>query len=115
MLADVVAMKSRLTASAIGALLALTDTSASCADTVIGADEGKLLLTAGFSDLEGSGGGGLVPLAFITGYGSNESWGVNAHFTSIQLRDFHLHSFGMAIGLFDRLELSSSPVTGTYA
>lgn len=80
-------------------------------------DEGKLPLTAGFSDLEGSGGGGLVPLAFITGYGSSTSWGANAHFTNIQLRDLHLYTYGLAAGLFDRLELSYTreqlDITGT--
>ena len=32
----------------------------------IGADGGKLLLTAGFNDVEGAGGGGLVPWALIS-------------------------------------------------
>ena len=36
----------------------------------LGADEGKLHLTAGFNDVDGAGGAGLVPLAFISGYGS---------------------------------------------
>src|SRR5579859_5402176 len=72
---------------------------------ILGADEGKLLLTAGFSDLEGSGGGGLVPLALISGYGSADSWGANAHFTSISLRDFQLRAYGATAGLFDRIEL----------
>jgi hypothetical protein len=71
-----------------------------------GADQGKLPLTAGFSDLEGSGGGGLVPMAFITGYGSNTSWGANAHFTNIQLRDLHLYTYGVAAGFLDRIETS---------
>jgi DUF3034 family protein len=110
-------MKLILTASAVGALLTLTAANISRADTIIGTDAGKLLLTGGFSDLEGSGGGGLVPLAFITGYGTNKSWGLNAHFTNIQLQDFHLNSFGIAVGLFDRLELSFDRqllnVTGT--
>jgi hypothetical protein len=76
------------------------------ADNIFGADEGKLPLTAGFSDLEGAGGGGLVPLAFITGYGSNTSWGANAHFTNIQLRDIHLYTYGVSAGLLDRFEVS---------
>ena len=76
------------------------------AENIFGGDEGKFLLTAGFSDLEGSGGGGLVPLAFITGYGSNQSWGANAHFTSILLPDYHIDAYGIAAGLFDRVELS---------
>jgi hypothetical protein len=65
-----------------------------------------LPLTAGFSDLEGSGGGGLVPLAVITGYGSSTSWGANAHFTNMQLRDLHLYTYGVSAGLLDRVELS---------
>jgi hypothetical protein len=80
-------------------------------------DQGKLLLTAGFSDLEGAGGGGLVPLAFITGYGTQDSWGANAHFTDIELRDFSLYTFGGAVGVFDRVELSYTrqhlDITGT--
>jgi hypothetical protein len=84
---------------------------------LFGADEGKLPLTAGFSDLDGAGGGGLVPLAFITGYGSDSSWGANAHFTDIELRDYQLHTFGVAVGALDRVELSYTHqqlnVTGT--
>jgi Protein of unknown function (DUF3034) len=80
-------------------------------------DQGKLLLTSGFSDLEGAGGGGLVPFAFITGYGTRDSFGGNAHFTDIELRDYRLYSFGAAAGLFDRVELSYThqhlSITGT--
>ena len=87
------------------------------ADNLLGTDEGKFLLTAGFSDLEGSGGGGLVPLAFITGYGSSDSWGANAHFLDIQLKDFQLRAFGAAVGVFDRVEVSYTRhefnITGT--
>jgi len=84
---------------------------------VPGADEGKFLLTAGFSQLEGAGGGGLVPLALITGYGSSDSWGANAHFTNIQLKDFQLRTYGAAAGALDRFEVSYTrhefDVTGT--
>jgi len=90
------------------AVVALGLMGARCAlaDNIVGADEGKLPLTAGFSDLEGAGGGGLVPMAFITGYGSNTSWGANAHFTNIQLRDIHLYTYGVSAGLLDRFEVS---------
>lgn len=90
------------------AMVALGMMGAHCAraDNLVGADEGKLPLTAGFSDLEGAGGGGLVPMAFITGYGSNTSWGGNAHFTNIQLRDIHLFTYGVAAGALDRFEVS---------
>ena len=72
----------------------------------IGADGGKLLLTAGFNDVEGAGGGGLVPWALITGYGTNQSWGANAHYTDVRLREFDLRTAGVAVGAFDRIELS---------
>jgi hypothetical protein len=86
--------------------LGLMGADCALADNIFGADEGKLPLTAGFSDLDGAGGGGLVPLAFITGYGSNTSWGANAHFTNIQLRDIHLYTYGVSAGLLDRFEVS---------
>ena len=38
-----------------------------------GPDQGKLLATGGVSQVEGAGGGGLVPWALITGYGSVDS------------------------------------------
>jgi hypothetical protein len=72
----------------------------------IGADKGKLLLTAGFSDVDGVAGGGLVPWAVITGYGTDISWGANAHYTNVGLRDFDLDTIGLAVGVFDRVELS---------
>jgi len=87
------------------------------ADNFLGGDEGKLLLTAGFSDVEGAGGGGLVPFAVVTGYGSTDSWGANAHFTTIRLSDLDLHAYGVAVGAFDRYELSYTrhelDITGT--
>ena len=97
--------------------LILIWTTPSWADNPFGADEGKLPLTAGFTDVDGAAGGGLVPLAFITGYESQDSWGANAHYANITLRDFTLRSVGVGVGLFDRLELSYTrqnlDVTGT--
>jgi|ERR1700733_1092953 len=109
-----------LTASCLAAVAILTVGTlaggAARAQNIFG-DEGKLLLTSGFSDFDGAGGGGLVPLAFITGYGSRDSWGANAHFTITQLPDFRALTYGVAAGLFDRLELSYThqhlDVTGT--
>jgi hypothetical protein len=87
------------------------------AQSRIGADQGKLLLTAGFSDVEGAGGGGLVPFAFITAYGTSDSWGANAHVTHIDVSDFRLDAYGVAIGALDRVELTFTrhdlDVTGT--
>ncbi|MDO9338240.1 MAG: DUF3034 family protein [Caulobacteraceae bacterium] len=67
---------------------------------------GKLLLTGGVSTIEGSGGGGLATWATTTGYGSEEGVGGNAHATFVSLPDFEFRTYGVAVGLFDRVELS---------
>jgi hypothetical protein len=78
------------------------------AQGLFGADQGKLLLTAGFSTVEGAGGGGLTPWALITGYGSSDSWGANTYITGVALRDFQFTSAGFGVGILDRFELSFS-------
>jgi hypothetical protein len=77
-------------------------------ESALAPDSGKLPLTAGFNDVDGVGGGGLVPWALITGYGTADSWGANAHFTAVQLRDFSLRSYGAAVGALDRIEVSAT-------
>jgi hypothetical protein len=69
-------------------------------------DSGKLALTSGFSDVDGAGGGGLVPFALITGQGTDQSWGADAHYTFVPVRDFRLQSYGAAVGILDRVEVS---------
>ena len=69
-------------------------------------DVGKLTATGGVSQVEGAGGGGLVPWALITGYGTRDSWGANAHYTGLRTQDYALDSFGVAVGIADRVELS---------
>ncbi|PHV09190.1 hypothetical protein CSQ96_01470 [Janthinobacterium sp. BJB412] len=69
-------------------------------------DMGKFLATGGVSQLEGAGGGGLSPWALISGYGSADSWGANAHYTRVGTQDYTLASYGVAVGIADRLELS---------
>ena len=69
-------------------------------------DMGKLLATSGVSQIEGAGGGGLTPWAAITGYGTRDSYGGNAHVTTVRTDDYALDSWGVAVGVADRLELS---------
>ncbi len=69
-------------------------------------ESGKLLATAGVSQIEGAGGGGLVPWALITGYGTKDAVGANAHYTYVHTARFDLHTAGAAVGLYDRVELS---------
>ena len=69
-------------------------------------ESGRLLATSGVTQLEGAGGGGLVPWALITGYGTRDAIGANVHYTSAYLPSFTLQSAGVSVGLMDRLELS---------
>ena len=70
------------------------------------AENGKLLATGGVSQIEGAGGGGLVPWALITGYGTRDGVGYNVHNTFVRLGNYSLHAPGVSIGLYDRLEVS---------
>lgn len=67
---------------------------------------GRLLLTGGVSTIEGAGGGGLVPWALIGGYGTRDEVGLSAYVTGVDTRDFTLASYGGAINMFNRVELS---------
>ena len=69
---------------------------------------GKLLLTGGVSTIEGSGGGGLSTWATITGYGEEDGIGGNAHVTIVDLPDYQFRTAGVAVGLWDRVELSAA-------
>jgi hypothetical protein len=69
-------------------------------------DSGKLLATGGVSNLEGAGGGGISTWAVISGYGSEDGIGANAHYTYTSLPQFQVHSTGASVGLFNRVELS---------
>ena len=67
---------------------------------------GKLLLTGGVTTVEGSGGGGLSSWATITGYGTREGIGANAHATRVALPDYQFRAYGASLGLYDRVEVS---------
>jgi truncated hemoglobin YjbI len=67
---------------------------------------GKFIATGGVSQVEGAGGGGIVPWALISGYGTRDGWGANVHYTYVGTQDYSLKTYGVAAGLFDRVELS---------
>jgi len=69
-------------------------------------DLGKLLATSGVIQVEGAGGGGLVPWALISGYGTRDSYGANVHATVLRTQDYALTTHGMAIGFADQVEMS---------
>lgn len=76
--------------------------------SLLNSGSGRLLLTSGVSQVEGSAGGGLTPWAFIAGYGTDRQIGGNAYATYIKTDDYNLISYGGAIGLFNRVEVSLS-------
>lgn len=80
--------------------------SALVAQPALGQDMGKLTATGGVSQVEGAGGGGLTPWALITGYGTRDSWGANAHLTVLRTQDYALDTAGVAVGMADRVEVS---------
>jgi hypothetical protein len=67
---------------------------------------GKLLLTGGVSQIEGAAGGGLTPWAVIAGYGTADQIGANAFYTRVNVDEYHLDAHGVAVGFYDRFELS---------
>lgn len=97
-------MNHTLAGTALLALLALSAASAAYAQGL--PDMGKLTATGGVSQVEGAGGGGLTPWALITGYGTRDSWGANAHYTAVRTQDYSLDTAGVAVGIRDRVELS---------
>jgi hypothetical protein len=66
----------------------------------------RLLATGGAQMVEGAAGGGIVPWAVIAGYGTDRQVGGSAFYTKVKTGDFDLDSYGAAVGLFDRVEVS---------
>lgn len=66
----------------------------------------RLLATGGVMQVEGGAGGGLTPWALIAGLGTDRQVGASAFCTSVNPQDFELRSCGLAVGLYDRVELS---------
>lgn len=67
---------------------------------------GKLLLTNGVTTVDGSSGGGLARWATIGGRQMQGGIGVSAHGTAIELSAYGWRSYGLLVGIGDRLELS---------
>ncbi len=70
------------------------------------AADGKLIATAGLNQLEGTGGGGIVPWATLSGYDSQEQTAVNVFATQVNVDDYRLNVLGGSVSLYDRVELS---------
>ncbi|MCQ9378143.1 DUF3034 family protein [Methyloversatilis sp. XJ19-49] len=69
----------------------------------------RLIATGGVTQIEGAAGGGLNPWAVIAGYGTREQIGATAFRTRVRTRgDFELESTGVAVGFYNRVELSAA-------
>ena len=68
--------------------------------------EGKILATPGVSQIEGAGGGGIVPCAQLAGYATQESVSVSAACGRVTVKDFALNTCGLQANFYDRIELS---------
>ena len=66
----------------------------------------KLLLTNAVSAVDGASGGGISNWATIAGRQETRGVGVQAHVTAVLLPDFFYQSYGVALGIADRIELS---------
>ncbi|KPW01468.1 DUF3034 family protein [Pseudoalteromonas sp. P1-11] len=70
------------------------------------ASDGKLLATPGVSQIEGSGGGGIVPWAQLAGYASEDEFSANGFCSRADVTDYTLDVCGAQVNLFNRVELS---------
>jgi hypothetical protein len=70
------------------------------------ADRGKLLLTGGVSSIDGAAGGGLTPWAVTASYATDGEVGGTAFVTGAKTQNYSLATYGAAVGIRDRVELS---------
>ncbi len=70
------------------------------------AAEGKLLATPGVFQVEGAGGGGLVPWAQLGGYATEDEIAATAFCSRAQLDEFDLSVCGAGVNFYDRTEIT---------
>ncbi len=61
---------------------------------------------AAVSEVDGAGGGGIVPWALLSGDDAKSDYGAVASYTYINTNDFSLHSAGAAASFMHRVEVS---------
>lgn len=67
---------------------------------------GKLPLTRGVTGVEGATGAGLSTWSLIGGNETEDGVGASAFYTAVPLSDYDFSAYGVAVGLFDRVEFS---------
>ena len=88
----------------IASLVALGLSTTAAAEPLRGG--GKLVLTNGISSIEGTSGGGLAGWAVIGGHAPKDGIGAPAAATIAELDAYDFRSLSVAVGAFDRVELS---------
>ncbi|MDA8362758.1 MAG: DUF3034 family protein [Gammaproteobacteria bacterium] len=63
---------------------------------------------AAVTEIEGSGGGGIVPWALLSGDNPNSNFGAVASYTFVNTGAFTLHSIGAAATIMHRVEISAA-------
>ncbi len=69
---------------------------------------GKLLLTGGVTSIDGAAGGGLTPWAVTGTYATAGEMGATAFITRAKTDNYGLLTYGAAVGIQDRVEVSLS-------
>lgn len=90
----------------LGTAFGVATSCASVADARPMVFGGKLPLTRGVTSIEGGTGGGLSTWALIAGNETEDGVGASAFVTRVPLSDYDFAAYGVAVGFFDRVELS---------
>ena len=69
---------------------------------------GQLIGTGGLGQIEGAAGGGLVPWAVISGYGTSTETSGTAFVSHANVADYQLNVIGASVSFNNRLELSAA-------
>lgn len=77
-----------------------------CFSSKLQASDGKLIGTAGLTQVEGAGGGGIVPWATLSGYDSDDQISISATATQLSLSDYRLNVVGVSASFYDQFEIS---------
>lgn len=83
--------------------MAVTESDLASSETII---RSRLLATGGATTIEGAAGGGIVPMAVISGYGAQEEWSATAFGSYVDTSDYQLEVVGGSWSWHNRLELS---------
>lgn len=70
------------------------------------AERSRVLMTSGATSIEGSAGGGIVPMAVMSGYGAQEEQGGTAFASYVDTGDYQLSVYGASWSWRNRIELS---------